>query len=209
MTVTLVIAIVLLGLASALLTDRNDSLSRYAKMAASTLVIVLALTGAQGFDAYTLGILAALAASWVGDLALSHPGRRPFTIGLAAFAAAHVAYSASFIARGPLSVPWTLAAGLVMLAVGSAVIRWLAPHRPQQLAVPLLAYVIIIGIMVATAFGSLGTDQDPRIPLAASLFAASDILVARQQFVTRAVSNRVIGLPLYFVAQVVFALTIG
>jgi hypothetical protein len=63
--------------------------------------------------------------------------------------------------------------------------------------------------MVATAFGSLGTDPDPRIPVAASLFAASDVLVARQQFVTHSMSNRVIGLPLYFVAQVMFALTVG
>ncbi|HSJ70036.1 MAG TPA: lysoplasmalogenase [Acidimicrobiia bacterium] len=209
MTLSLVIAIVALAFGSALLTDRNDSLSRVAKMAASTLVIVLAVTGAEEFDVYTLGILAALAASWMGDLALSHPGRRPFTIGLAAFAAAHVAYAASFVARGASSVPWMLAAGLVMAAVGTGVIRWLAPHRPQQLAVPLLVYVVIIGVMVTTAFGSLGTDPDPRIPLAASLFAASDVLVARQQFVTRAMSNRVIGLPLYFVAQVMFALTVA
>lgn len=203
------IAIVVLGLGSALLTDRDARLSRVAKMAASTLVIVLALTGAREFDGYTLGILAALTASWVGDLALSHPGRRPFTIGLAAFATAHVAYAASFAVRGSLSGPWMLAAGLVMVVVGGGVLRWLAPHRPQQLAVPLVAYVVIIGVMVATAFGSLGTDPDPRIPLAASLFAASDVLVARQQFVAPALSNRVIGLPMYFVAQVMFALTVG
>lgn len=209
MTVTLVIAIIALGFGSAVLTDRDERLSRLAKMAASTLVIVVALTGAREFDAYTLGILAALTASWVGDLALSHPGRRAFTVGLAAFAAAHVAYAVSFAARGAMSVPWMLAAGIVMVVVGGGVLRWLAPHRPQQLAVPLLAYVIIIGVMAATAFGSLGTDPDPRIPVGASLFAASDVLVARQQFVVRALSNRVIGLPLYFVAQVLLALTVG
>jgi uncharacterized membrane protein YhhN len=209
MTVTLVTAILVLALGSALLTDRNERFSRFAKMAASTLVLALAVMAAQEFDAYTLGILSALAASWVGDLALSHAGRRPFTIGLAAFAAAHVVYAASFIARGPLSGPWMLAAALVMFVVGMTVLRWLTPHRSEQLAVPLLAYVVIIGVMVATAFGSLGTDPDPRIPVAASLFAASDVLVARQQFVTHSMYNRVIGLPLYFVAQVMFALTVG
>ena len=209
MTVALVVAILVLGVASALLTDRDERLSRIAKMAAATLVIVLAVTGAQEFDAYTIGILAALSASWAGDLALSHAGRRAFTIGLAAFAVAHVAYAASFVTRGALSIPWMLMAGIVMVAVGGGVLRWLAPHRPQELALALLAYVVIIGMMVATAFGSLGTEPDPRIPIGAALFAASDILVARQQFVVENLSNRVIGLPMYFAAQVLFALTVG
>ncbi len=208
-TATLVIAILVLAVGSAILTDRDKRLSRLCKMAASTLAIFLAVVNAREFDAYTLGILAALTASWVGDLSLSYSGRRAFTIGLAAFGAAHVAYAASFITRGSVSVPWMFAAGLVMAAVGTAVIRWLAPHRPEQLAVPLLAYVIIIGVMVAAAFGSLGTDPDLRIPVGACLFAASDVLVARQQFVVRSLSNRLIGLPLYFVAQVMLALTVA
>lgn len=209
MTATLIIAIVALGTGSGLLTDRDERLSRVAKMAASTLVIVVAVVEANEFDAYTLGILAALTASWIGDLALSHPGRRAFMFGLGAFAAAHVAYSASFAARGALSRAWMLGAGIVMVTIGGVVLRWLSPHRPPQLAVALVGYVAIIVVMVTAAFGSLGTDPDPRIPFAAALFAASDVLVARQQFVVRSLSNRVIGLPAYFVAQVMFALTVG
>jgi hypothetical protein len=61
--------------------------------------------------------------------------------------------------------------------------------------------------MGAAAFATHGADPDPRIPLAAALFAASDVLVARQQFVAPAMANRIIGLPMYFAAQLLFAVS--
>jgi hypothetical protein len=38
---------------------------------------------------------------------------------------------------------------------------------------------------------------------------ASDITVARQRFVAAAFANRAVGLPMYYTAQVLLALTIG
>lgn len=98
-------------------------------------------------------------------------------------------------------------AGAVMAFVGLGVLRWLAPHRPAELAAPLVVYVVVIGVMVTTAFGTLGLEPDPRIPIGAAVFAGSDILVARQQFVRRSIANRLVGLPAYFVAQILFALS--
>ncbi|MGI9642650.1 MAG: lysoplasmalogenase family protein [Acidimicrobiia bacterium] len=204
----LALTAIVLGLAvvAAATDDRNATLSRAAKMAAATGVIVVLAIGAD-WSAYAVLVLVALLLSWVGDLALSYSGRRPFVVGLVSFALAHVMYTAAFIARGGLS--WTLLIGtaIVMVVFSAVVLRWLAPHRPGELAAPLAAYVAIIGVMVAFAFATLGSDPLVLIPVAALAFTASDLFVARQRFVTPSPTNRLIGLPLYFAAQLMFALS--
>ena len=199
------VVLALAGLSAASGTDR-PTFSRIAKMTASTLVVVLMLGGVDEWSAYAALVLTALIASWIGDLALSFPSVSAFRAGLVAFAAAHVAYAAAFLARG-VTVPWLIGGTLGMTAVGWTVLRWLEPHRPEALAWPLRAYVVIISVMVATAIGTIGLDTDLRIPLAAVAFAGSDVLVARQRFVAPSSTNRLIGLPLYFTAQVLFALS--
>jgi len=196
-----------LAVVSALAGDRSPVVSRIAKMLASTAVIGLLTLTVDGWTSYAVLVALALAASWVGDLALSFDGRRAFVIGLVAFAGAHAAYIAAFTSRGSLDGRWMALSGAVMIAVGLVVLRWLAPHRPAELALPLAVYVVVIGVMVTTAFGTLGVDADPRIPIGAAVFAGSDILVARQQFVRPALMNRLVGLPAYFVAQILLALS--
>ena len=204
----LIIGILGFGAAAALAEADNAATGRVMKMAASTGVILLLLGGTGGsWEAYAVWVLAALALSWVGDLALSFAGRAPFVVGLVAFALAHVAYVVAFAVRGGWSMP-LLAIGAVAMAVFSvAILRWLGPHRPEELRWPIAAYVVIIGVMVAASFATLGSDPDPRIPTAAVLFAASDVFVARQRFVEPSRANRLIGLPLYFLAQILFALS--
>ena len=200
-------AVLVLGLAAAILTDRSDALSRLAKMLASSIVIAVALVGAVD-DTWAYFIVLGLALSWFGDLALSFAGNRAFPIGLVAFALAHVAYAGGFAVRGSLSLAGFAVGAAAMALVGGIVIRWLSPHRPPEMALPLAAYVTIIGLMVALALATHGGWSDWRIPMAAIAFAASDILVARNQFVRRRLVNRVVGLPLYFLAQAMFALVV-
>ena len=195
-----------LAVAAAATDDRNATLSRAAKMAAATGVIVALAIGAH-WSAYAVLVLVALLLSWVGDLALSYSGRRPFVVGLVSFALAHVMYTAAFIARGGLSGTLLIGTAIVMVVFSAVVLRWLAPHRPAELAAPLAAYVAIIGVMVAFAFATLGSDPLVLIPVAALAFTASDLFVARQRFVTPSPTNRLIGLPLYFAAQLMFALS--
>lgn len=202
------VALVLIGaVAAAALTDRSPNASRLAKMTASTAVLAVLGTGVSSWDVYAAWVLVALACSWIGDLALSYDTRRAFVVGLGAFATAHLAYIAAFAVRDGFDPAWFAVGAGIMVTVGLVVLRWLSPHRPRELALPLSAYVAIIGLMVAMAFSTHGAAPDGRIPLAAVLFAGSDILVARQQFVVRAPVNRLIGLPMYFVAQVLFALS--
>jgi len=202
----LVAATLSLGFVAAL-TGASPAVSRLAKMVASTLVIGFLAIEADPWTAYAAGIGVALAASWIGDLSLSFAGKRAFVAGLVAFAGAHVAYIVAFVLRDSFSIPWFAVALGAMAVTGAAVLRWLQPHRPAELAAPLAAYVTIIALMVATAFATHGAAPDARIPLAAVLFAASDILVARQRFVAPAMANRLIGLPMYFAAQLLFVLS--
>jgi uncharacterized membrane protein YhhN len=195
------------AIASALLDDTRQTLSRLFKMVASTAVIGLVFVLSPDRSVYLTLIVAALAASWIGDLALSYDGRLPFVIGLVAFAGAHVAYIAAFFARSAMDITTLIVAGVAMAVFAVVVVRWLSPHRPAELKIPIIVYVVIISVMVAAAFATNATVPDIRIPIAAVAFAASDLFVARQRFVTPSRVNRIVGLPLYFVAQTIFATT--
>jgi uncharacterized membrane protein YhhN len=72
---------------------------------------------------------------------------------------------------------------------------------------PVIAYVAVISVMVVLAFGSYGSGATWLIPLGATLFFASDLFVARNQFVAPGTVNRVWGLPLYYAAQILLALS--
>jgi uncharacterized membrane protein YhhN len=195
------------AIASALLDDTRQTLSRLFKMVASTAVIGLVFVLSPDRSVYLTLIVAALAASWIGDLALSYDGRLPFVIGLVAFAGAHVAYIAAFFARSAMDITTLIVAGVAMAVFAVVVVRWLSPHRPAELKIPIIVYVVIISVMVAAAFATNATVPDIRIPIAAVAFAASDLFVARQRFVTPSRVNRIVGLPLYFIAQTIFATT--
>lgn len=207
MTAIVIAATLSFGIVAAL-TGGSPSVSRLAKMAASTLVVALVVMETDPWTAYAVAVGVALSASWFGDLSLSFAGKRAFVAGLIAFAGAHVAYIAAFVVRDGFSIPWFSVGLGAMAIVGAAVLRWLQPHRPAELAAPLTIYVVIIALMVATAFATHGATADARIPLAAALFATSDILVARQQFVAPGMANRLIGLPMYFAAQLLFAMSV-
>ena len=59
------------------------------------------------------------------------------------------------------------------------------------------------------AFAAFGAGATTLIPIGAVLFYTSDIAVARNQFVAPGVMNRVWGLTLYYLAQVLLAATAG
>jgi uncharacterized membrane protein YhhN len=196
------------GLASALLTQRSVLGSRVAKILASTAMVAIVATGVPVLNGYTISITAGLVASWIGDLALSFRSQRAFLGGLISFAIAHALYTAGFFARSQMDLVSVAVSGAVMAITAAAILRWLSPHVPRRLQTPVAVYVGIISVMVVASFGTSGTLADPRIPSAAVLFAISDVLVARQQFVTPDIANRLFGLPIYYTAQVLFALTV-
>lgn len=180
---------------------------RWLKMLASTGFVWVALSvGALGSH-YGRGVLIALVLSWIGDLLLTYPARAAFVGGLVSFLLGHVTYSIAF---GILGVNPAVAAivALALTVVGWFIWRWLAPHVDDMRG-PVVAYTVVISVMVVMAAGAFGAGATAVIPIGAVLFYVSDIAVARNRFVAPGVLNRVVGLPLYYLAQVLLASTAG
>jgi uncharacterized membrane protein YhhN len=72
---------------------------------------------------------------------------------------------------------------------------------------PVLAYLLVIGTMSALALGFVGTGGPPTVAAGALAFTASDVSVARDRFVREQFVNRAWGLPLYYCAQLLIALS--
>lgn len=181
-------------------------LRRLFKILASSGFLVVALSAGAYDSPYGRWILVGLACSWLGDLLLTVDARSGFLGGLLAFALAHVAYGIGFTVRG-LAVGWLLGAAIPVVVLGVAVVRWLGPHLEPTLRAPVLAYVVVISVMVIAAFGTVGADPDWRIAVGAVAFSLSDIAVARNRFVAPGFVNRAWGLPLYYLGQVLLAVS--
>lgn len=150
-------------------------------------------------------VLLGLALCAAGD-ALLIPRERQgaFLAGIGAFLLGHVAYTVGFLSLG--IDPTALGiAGVLMVAFALRVLRWLDPHVPPDFRVPVHAYVAVISAMVACAVAAAAAGGPARAAAGALAFAASDLAVARDRFVTPAFANAAWGLPLYYASQLVLA----
>lgn len=156
---------------------------------------------------YGRAIMAALTLCWLGDMLLLAPRGRVFLAGIGAFLLGHLLFALAF-AGLPLSIPALAVAAVIAILLGACTLRWLRPHLqgPYRIAVPV--YVLAILLMCVLAVGASVAQSDPRLAIAALVFAASDIAVARNRFVAPGFLNRAWGLPLYYAAQVAFALSV-
>lgn len=207
-----VIGLVLLGAVSvaALVWSewRENRLRLAAKPAASLCFIAVALVAGAVDTGYGQWVLAGLVLSTVGDVALLWRSSKLFLIGLGSFLLGHVAYVGAFATRGVDSGA-ALVAAVFLGGPAFLVIRWLWPHVPSKMQPPVAAYAMVISLMVAMAIGTVVSDADGRIVAAAVLFYLSDLAVARDRFVAPGPANRVWGLPLYYLAQFVFAASVA
>lgn len=146
---------------------------------AKSLIKTVPLTAFAAF-AYLSGapvlLMAGLALSALGDLALSRDGEPAFLAGLSSFAAGHLAYIALFVTQdGGIPPNWMLPLAFVVLGVSTEF--WLIPHV-GKLRTPVRVYVILITLMGITA-------QSMAVPagrLGAILFVASDLVLSIQLF---------------------------
>jgi uncharacterized membrane protein YhhN len=73
-----------------------------------------------------------------------------------------------------------------------------------------LTYIVVISVMV---WGGISSSSSGVLPWTAAggalLFYCSDLAVARQRFVHESFINRAVGLPVYYLGQLLLALTIG
>ena len=175
-----------------------------AKTVASAGFVLLALLRADASSGYDRLVLLALGLCLLGDLLLLVP--RAFAVGLASFLLAHLAYTAAFCAVITPRAWSPFVAAVFALASGAAAV-WLWPHL-VRLQAAVVAYIAAITVMAWGAIATAGRTGWPA-GVAGVLFYLSDLAVARDRFVVRRFASRAWGLPAYYLAQVLFALTLG
>jgi len=170
-----------------------------AKAAASVGFLVTAYEAGCLSTEHGQAIFVGLCLSWFGDVFLLSKARPWFLAGLVAFLLGHVAYAVAFFVRGvdPLALAVVAAA---LLGSAAVVWRWLSGHVGSMKG-PVIAYIVVISSMLALGTASYWAKGGGWLWLGAAMFYASDLFVARQRFVVESFTNRLVGLPIYYVAQ--------
>ncbi len=137
-------------------------------MAVGMLVIFAAANEAPFF------LIAALAASAVGDAALAGSGERRFMAGLISFAIAHLFYIALL---APAAGALPQAQAMLLIALGLSSFYWLLPYT-GKLRIAVLIYVGLITTMGLLALA----HPSPAVKWGAIAFVASDVLLSIQLF---------------------------
>lgn len=173
-----------------------------AKLLASSGFVALGALSLDAGGSFGALLLIGLGLCLVGDLCLALPGS--FRVGLVAFLLGHLAYLAGFAARSS-PAGWPLAPLAVVATAAGLVLRWLWP-RLGDMRLPVTFYVLAIAAMVWGAFGVVSAGAGPaRLAVGATAFFLSDLAVARNRFVAPGLINRLWGLPLYYLGQLLIA----
>ncbi len=206
LVVGLIVLIGLLVTGLLLFQSRDHYMAGIFKIFASICFILLCVTLSGLNSSYGLAILTGLIFSWWGDLFLISKSPLIFMLGLIAFLLAHIAYCVAFVINGTALIPFLCALG-VLLIPGAVIVYWLYPHLGKMRA-PVLSYMAVITIMVGLAAATSWLASKPIILAGAVIFYCSDIFVARDRFVAEGRINQVVGLPLYYLGQVLLALSV-
>jgi uncharacterized membrane protein YhhN len=176
------------------------------KTAASAAFVVLGAVRWSAGDPIDTWLIAALVLCATGDLFLLF--HRTFDIGLISFLLGHLAYVTGFTVALPLR-EWPLLTLIPMAVAAALASRWLWPHLGRR-RVSVIAYIVAISIMV---WGGVSVFAEGALPWTAAagaiLFYLSDLAVARNRFIQKDFINRAVGLPIYYLGQLLLALTIG
>jgi len=192
-----------------------------AKLAASSaFVAVGALALRRGGDApgqvaLAHAIVAGLVLGAIGDACLAMPGKRWFLAGLFAFLLGHLAYVVGIAEVEPWQ-RWLGDAGWLAMAPIAAGLGALAVLWPRlgSRRLPVIVYVVTITVMVIAAVAAgraapLPAANRCRLVAGAGAFFVSDLAVARERFLVRSVTNRLLGLPVYYAGQLLLAWSIA
>jgi uncharacterized membrane protein YhhN len=182
---------------SAVWFDRRAA-RRVTKPAALVALVVVALTLVPVDPTIRTVMVVGLVLSLAGDVFLLD--ERWFVAGLGAFLLGHLAYVAA-LQMAPTSWSW-LAVGLVgvlasVALVGRPILGAVAAGDHGELTVPVVAYLVVISVMVISAFG---TASAPAI-LGAGLFYVSDTTLAWNRFVEARRSGPLAAMVTYHLGQ--------
>ena len=169
------------------------------KPATTSLLLAAAAVVSPEDSSQRTAFVVALALSLIGDIALMLPGDR-LVLGLSAFLLGHIAYIVGFAMRDGDTSDYVIAgAAIAVLAVVQAtrIVRALIAGGRRELVVPVLAYVLAIGVMVTSAI-AVGNAY---AIAGAVLFFISDSLIAEERFIAPRRPIPVLIMVTYHLAQ--------
>ena len=215
MTVNNLIAVsaaILLGVLLFFEKRENQKRKLVTKTVLSCLFVFTAIVQPHSIPGYFYFLLIGLLFCLGGDVFLALPQEKAFLLGLVSFLLGHVFYIFSFFYVAELSA-WTWIGAIVGVVFSGAVFFWLRPHLGSML-IPVIAYMIVITIMVVGSWSVLGEENlnlSGRLLVffGALSFYLSDLFVARDRFVKEEFSNRLLGLPMYYVGQFLLAFSVA
>jgi uncharacterized membrane protein YhhN len=181
------------------------------KTALSLLFIFTAVIQPDPFMPYSRFLVVGLFCCLAGDVLLALPQRMMFLFGLVAFLLGHVFYALAFLSAAGLTI-WIVLGAVLTGPPSTFIYRWLRPQL-GAMRVPVLLYIIVISVMVTSAFAlwgeeSFGYTGRFMVLIGAVCFYGSDVFVARDRFIVKEFINRFFGLPLYYGAQFLLALSV-
>lgn len=139
-------------------------------------------------------LVGALLFSAAGDFLLAMPWWAPsFVFGLAAFLIAHLCFLAALLPLARRSTPRLVAVALTVVAC-LALLVWFWPRLIEQgMAVPVTAYIAVLGAMVCTAL--LARLPTPWTALGAVCFAVSDAMIGISEFMR---GDQLLAVPIWW-----------
>ena len=177
-------------------------------VALGAVVLALDLPGGQLRWWY----LAAIVASLAGDVFLMLPDSAmdpelAFVAGLGSFLVAHVLYVVGMVLLGVSVGPLALGAVVALLVIATAGRRIVvgAKATDRRLFAPVMAYVAVIAVMIATSFGTgivVGI-------VGALLFGFSDSVIGWTRFLRDFPHSRVLVMVTYHLGQVGLVLALA
>lgn len=179
----------------------------FSKLTASTVFVILACANGAASSTYGRFILVALMFSWVGDALLLSLRSSLLLAGIAAFFFAHVAFAAAFASQN-LDALWLFSSLAILTAAALTFIRWLWKYLTSFYKIAVPVYLATITVMTSLAIAASVASFAPLLGIGAIAFAVSDVSVALNRFVERKIVNKIWGLPLYYLAQILFAMSV-
>jgi uncharacterized membrane protein YhhN len=175
------------------------------KPLATALVIAFAWGRGEPRSLQRRAIVAGLALSWLGDVALLWP-QQGFVPGLVAFLLAHLAYLLAFTRGARFGAWWPAFAAYALVA--GAILALLWPGVPGPLRGAVLAYVACLASMAAQAAvrwrllrGAAEAPWALSAAVGGALFVFSDAMLATDRFAHPVPAASLFILPAYWAAQ--------
>lgn len=174
------------------------------KPLASAAFVAFAVQMGARESTYGLWVLAALCVCWLGDVLLIPSNKGSFRLGILSFLTGHLFYSVAFLVYG-VDARWAVLSAIPLGGLAWLVGGLLLENVDRSLRQPVTAYILVISAMLALGIGAWARTQEMVFFIAPGAFYLSDLAVARNRFLQPGFVNRLVGLPLYYAAQVLFA----